>query len=88
MAVPHWPPGLHPGGILPESRMSKAITLARKPSAARKYLQTFRRLQKLSRAFECERGHFACAADPNGACTEELLRLIGSADDGDAQPRS
>ena len=65
--------------------MSKATILARKLRASRQYLQTFRRLQKLNRAFECERGHFGCAAEPNGACTDELLHLIGkTADDDDA----
>jgi hypothetical protein len=68
------------------NRMSKAATLARRLRASRQYLQTFRRLQKLNRAFECERGHFGCAAEPGGACTEELLRLIGNAeDDSDGQ---
>ena len=68
-----------------ENRMSRAITLARRPSAARKYMETFRRLQKLNRAFECEYGHFGCAAEPNGACTDELVRLTGVADDRDAE---
>jgi len=65
--------------------MSKAITLARKASATRKYLQTLRRLQKLNRAFACERGHFGCAAEPNGACADDLLRLIGIADATDSR---
>jgi hypothetical protein len=68
--------------------VSKATILATKPSAARKYLQTFRRLQQLNRAFDCERGHFGCAAEPDGACTEELLRLLGATDDSDAAPHS
>lgn len=65
--------------------MSKATALARKPSATRKYMQTFRRLQKLHRAFACEHGHFGCAAEPGGACTDEVLHLIGAAD-GDGWP--
>jgi hypothetical protein len=65
--------------------MSKATILARKPSATRKYLQTFRRLQKLYRAFACEHGHVGCAAEQGGACTDELLHLIGAAD-GDVGP--
>ena len=65
-------------------RMSKATTLARKIRASRQYMDTFRRLRKLNRAFDCERGHFGCAAEPDGACTEELLHLIGkTADDSD-----
>jgi hypothetical protein len=68
------------------NRMSKATTLARRLRASRQYLQTYRRLRKLNRAFECERGHFGCAAEPGGACTEELLQLIGNAaDDSDGQ---
>jgi hypothetical protein len=63
--------------------MSKASTLARKPAATRKYMQTFRRLQKRYRAFTCEHGHFGCAAEPRGACTEELLHAIGADDDAD-----
>lgn len=67
--------------------MSKATTLASKARATRQYLQTFRRLQKLNRAFRCERGHFACAAEPDGACTSELRHLIGkAADDSDVEP--
>jgi hypothetical protein len=67
--------------------MSKATTLAPKTRATRQYLQTFRRLQKLNRAFGCEHGHFACAAEPNGACTDELLHLIGKAtDESDIRP--
>ena len=61
--------------------MSKASTLARRAVATRKYMQTFRRLQKRYRAFACERGHPGCAAEPDGACTEELLRLIGRSPD-------
>ena len=68
--------------------MSKASKLATRARATRQYLQTFRRLQKLNRAFTCEHGHFGCAAEPDGACTDELLRLIGGADDSDALPRS
>jgi len=64
-----------------ETRMSKATTLASKARATRQYMETFRRLQKLNRAFDCEHGHFSCAAEPDGACTEELLRLIGKASD-------
>jgi hypothetical protein len=60
--------------------MSKATTLARRPSATRKYMQTFRRLRKLNRAFHCEHGHFGCAAEPDGPCIDELLRLTGSDD--------
>jgi hypothetical protein len=70
-----------------ETRMSKATTLAGKTRATRQYLETFRRLQKLNRAFDCEHGHFSCAAEPDGACTDELLRLIGKpADDRDGRP--
>jgi hypothetical protein len=70
-----------------ETRMSKATTLASKARATRQYMETFRRLQKLNRAFDCEHGHFSCAAEPDGACTEELLRLIGKAgDDPDGRP--
>jgi hypothetical protein len=67
--------------------MTKATRLAPKARATRQYLQTFRRLRKLNRAFDCEHGHFGCAAEPHGACTDELLRLIGkSADDGNVRP--
>jgi hypothetical protein len=70
-----------------ETRMSKATTLAGKTRATRQYLETFRRLQKLNRAFDCEHGHFSCAAEPDGACTDELLRLIGKpAGDRDGRP--
>ena len=66
--------------------MSKATTLAPKVRATRQYLQTFRRLRKLNRAFGCERGHFACAAETGGACTDELLQLIGkTAEDSDVR---
>ena len=61
--------------------MSKAATLATKERARRQYMQTFRRLQKLNRAFDCEHGHFGCAAEPDGACTDEVLRLTGRAAD-------
>jgi hypothetical protein len=47
----------------------------------RQYMETFRRLQKLYRAFQCEYGHFSCAAEPDGACTDELLHLIGNTAD-------
>jgi hypothetical protein len=76
-----------PGDILDENRMSKATRLASKARATRQYMQTLRRLRKLNRAFECEYGHFACAAEPDGACTDELLRVIGkAADDSDLRP--
>jgi hypothetical protein len=69
-----------------DERMSKASTLASKARATRQYMETFRRLQKLNRAFDCEHGHFSCAAEPDGACTDELLHLIGkSADDRDGR---
>lgn len=61
--------------------MSKATTLARKVRATRQYMETFRRLQKLNRAFDCEHGHFGCAAEPDGACTAELLHLTRKATD-------
>jgi hypothetical protein len=61
--------------------MSKATKLASRPHATRQYMQTFRRLRKLNRAFYCEHGHFGCAAEPVGACTDELLHLIGKATD-------
>jgi hypothetical protein len=77
-----------PAAFFAENCMSKASKLAARAQAARQYLQTFRRLRKLSRAFICEHGHFGCAAEPNGACTDELVRLIGAADDSDARPRS
>jgi len=81
------PPRLVARPRLCDTRMSKATTLARKVRATRQYLDTFRRLQKLNRAFDCERGHFGCAAEPDGACTDELLRLIGkAADDSDVRP--
>lgn len=64
--------------LFAENPMSKATTLATRAHATRQYLQIFRRLRKLNRAFDCEHGHFGCAAEPNGACTHELLRLIGA----------
>jgi len=70
-----------PAAFFTENRVTKATRLAPKARAIRQYMQTFRRLQKLHRAFDCEHGHFGCAAEPDGACTEELLHLIGKAAD-------
>jgi hypothetical protein len=75
-----------PAAFFTENRVTKATRLAPKARAARQYMQTFRRLQKLNRAFDCEHRHFGCAAEPGGACTEELLDLIGrAADDSDVR---
>jgi hypothetical protein len=79
------PPGDDPAAFFCPETMSKATTLAAKARATRQYLQTFRRLRMLNRAFDCEHGHFGCAAEPNGACTDELLHLIEAADDSDAR---
>jgi len=86
-AASQLPPRLVARRRFVDKRMSKATTLARKVRASRQYMDTFRRLQKLNRAFDCERGHFGCAAEPEGACTDELLHLIGeAADDSDVRP--
>jgi len=71
-----------------EDPVGKATTLAARARRTRQYMQTFRRLRNLNRAFACERGHFGCAAESDGAFTDELLHLIGSTGDSDAPPRS
>jgi len=60
---------------LREKHMSKAERLATSVQASRNYLRTLRRLSKLDQAHDCEHGHLGCAAEPQGACSDELLHL-------------